>query len=137
MLYEILMGHIHSFILPSFLTEGKPPSLTIFICRIVHCMHNAYVLNDLSDRSHLLSFTTLDDACDLFSLVMAAIFLNVLDDRTYELSLETSQEDLKILQQCHNIFDLNAIPVVERHHLCYTQSFNRPSQLVYQKLSFL
>jgi len=124
MLYETLMGHIHSFILPSFLTEGKPPSLTIFIRRIVHYMHNAYVLNDSSDTGHLLSFTTLDDARDLFSLVTAAIFLNVLDDRTYELSSETSQKDLKILQQCHDIFDLNAIPVVERHHLCYTRGLS-------------
>ena len=31
-----------------------------------------------------------------------------------------------IRQQCHVLFDLNAIPIVERYHLCYTRglSFN-------------
>ena len=46
-------------------------------------MHNAYVMNNSSDREHLLSFSSMDDARDLFSLTMIAIFLNVLDERTY------------------------------------------------------
>ena len=87
-------------------------------------MHNAYVVNDSSDRSHLLSFSTFDDVRDLFALVTMAIFLNVLDERTYQLSLEAYQEELNILQMCHNIFDLNAIPVIERHHLCYTRGLS-------------
>ena len=123
-LYETLIGLIHLFVLPSLLTEGKKPPLTIFACRLVHYMHNSYVVNDSSDRSHLLSFSTLDDAQDLFSLVTVATFLNVLDDRTYQLSLETFQEDPAVLQQCHDFFDLNAIPVVERHHLCYTHGLS-------------
>lgn len=123
-LYETLMGHIHSFVLPSLLTEGEKPVLSIFIRRIVHYMHNAYVGNDSSDRSHLLSFSTLDDVRDLFSLVTMAIFLNVLDERTYQLSSEAYQEDPITLQQCHVAFDLNAIPVIERHHLCYTRGLS-------------
>lgn len=123
-LYETLIGRIHSFVLPSFLTEGKEPSFSTFLRRIVHYMHNAYVLNDSSDRSHLLTFSTLDDARDLFSLVTIAIFLNVLDDRTYELSSDTYQEDNTVLQQCQEVFDLNAIPVIERYHLCYTRGLS-------------
>lgn len=118
------MGQIHSFILPSLLTEGKRPPLSVFARRIVHYMHNAYVVDDSSDKSHLLSFSTLDDTRDLFSLVTLAIFLNVLDERTYKLSSETSQEDPTFLEQCHTAFDLNAIPVVERHHLCYTRGLS-------------
>jgi hypothetical protein len=118
------MGQIHSFVLPSLLTEGKNPPLTIFARRIVHYMHNAYVLNDSSDRSHLLSLSTMDDVRDFFSLVTIAIFLNVLDERTYQLSTSTIQEDPIVLQRCHDMFDLNAIPVVERHHLCYTRGLS-------------
>ena len=118
------MGLIHSFILPSLLTEGKNPPFTIFARRIIHYMHNAYVLNDSSDRDHLLSFSTLDDARDLFSLVTISLFLNVLDERTYQLSSETIQEDPTVLRRCHEIFDLNAIPVIERHHLCYTRGLS-------------
>jgi hypothetical protein len=87
-------------------------------------MHNAYVVNDCSDRSHLLSFSSVDDARDLLSLVALAIFLNVLDERTYQLSLETYQEDPVTLQQSYDIFDLNAIPVIERHHFCYTRGLS-------------
>jgi hypothetical protein len=113
------MGRIHSFVLPLLLTEGKNPPFTIYIRRIAHYMHNAYVVNDSSDRSHLLSFLSLDDARDLLALVAMGIFLNVLDERTYQCSLEAHQDDPTALQQCHDIFDLNAISVVERHHLCY------------------
>jgi hypothetical protein len=118
------MGRIHTFILPSLLTEGKTPPFTIFIRRIVHYMHNAYVLNDSSDRNHLLPLSSVDDARDLLALATMAIFLNVFDERTYQLSTETHQDDPNALQQCHDAFDLNAIPVVERHHLCYTRGLS-------------
>jgi hypothetical protein len=98
-LYETIMGEVHAFVLPLLLVEGKLPSLTILIRRIVHYMHNAYVTNDSSDRSHLLTFSTLDNARDLFSLIATAILLNALDNRTYELSSETYQEDPTHLQQ--------------------------------------
>lgn len=123
-LYETLLGQIHSFVLPSLLTEGKKPQLTIFARRMVHYMHNAYVLNDSSDRDHLLSFTTMDDVRDIFSLITLAMFLNAFDERTYHLPLDTFQGDREILLQCHDLFDLNAIPVVERHHLCYTRGLS-------------
>jgi len=87
-------------------------------------MHNAYVLNDSSDRDHLLAFKKIDNARDLFSLVSMAIFLNVLDERTYQLSSDTPQEDRSVLRQYYDVFDLNAIPVVERHHLCYTRGLS-------------
>ena len=118
------MGQIHTFILPSLLTEGRQPPLTTFIRRVVHYMHNAYIVNDFSDRGHLLFFSTMNDARDFLSLITLAVFLNVLDERTYRLSLETYQKDPAILQQCHDIFDLNAIPVIERHHLCYIRSLS-------------
>jgi hypothetical protein len=118
------MGRIHTFILPSLLTEGKTPPFAIFIRRIVHYMHNAYVLSDSSDRSHLLPLSSIDDARDLLALATMAIFLNIFDERTYQLSTETHQEDPNALQQCHDTFDLNAIPVVERHHLCYTRGLS-------------
>jgi hypothetical protein len=84
-------------------------------------MHNAYVVNDSSDRSHLLLFTNLDDARDLFSLVTMALFLNVFDERTYGLSSETHRDDAEALERCYDAYDLNAIPVIERHHHCYTR----------------
>lgn len=118
------MGRIHSFVLPSLLNEGENPPFTIFIRRIIHYMHNAYVVNDSSDRSHLLPFTSLDDARDLFSLVALAIFLNVFDERTYQMSSETHQNDPVALLECHKNFDLNAIPVIERHHLCYIRGLS-------------
>ena len=99
-LYETLIRQIHSFILPTLLTEGTKPPLTIFICRIVHYMHSAYVMNDSSEGSHLLIFSSLDDTRDLFSLISMAILLNVLDERMYQLSLEGHQEGLTTLQQC-------------------------------------
>ena len=120
-LYETLIGKIHSFILPSLLIEGRDPPFALFARRLVHYMHNTYVKNDSSDKGHLLSFTTIEDARDLLSLVAIAIFLNVFDERTYSPSSETFQDNPTILQQCHTVFDLNAIPVVERHHLCYTR----------------
>ena len=66
----------------------------------------------------------MDDARDLLSLVTLAIFLNVLDERTYKLSLETYQDDPIALQQSYDIFDLNAIPVIERYHLSYTRGLS-------------
>ena len=123
-MYETLMGRIHSFILPSLLTEGRNPPFSIFVQRMVHYMHNAYVVNDSSDRGHLLAFSSMDDARDLLSLVTLAIFLNVLDERTYKLSLETYQDDPIALQRSYDIFDLNAIPVIERYHLSYTRGLS-------------
>jgi hypothetical protein len=66
----------------------------------------------------------MDDARDLFALATIAIFLNVFDERTYQLSSNTHQADPATLQQCHDIFDLNAIPVIERYHLCYTRGLS-------------
>lgn len=123
-LYETLIGQIHSFILPLLLTEGERPPFNTFIRRIVHYMHNAYVVNDSSDRSHLLLFRSLDDARDLFSLVTMAIFLNVFDERTYELCSEKHQDNPAALKKCHDIFDLNNIPVIERHHMCYIRGLS-------------
>ena len=40
------------------------------------------------------------------------------------MSLETYQEDPVALQQSYDIFDLNAIPVIERHHFCYTRGLS-------------
>jgi hypothetical protein len=82
-------------------------------------MHDAYVVNDSSDRSHLLSFSSVDDARDLFSLVTMAVFLNVFEERTYLMSSEAYQDDSVARGRCFETFDLNAIPVLDRHHFCY------------------
>jgi hypothetical protein len=120
-LYETLIGKIHAFVLPSVLTEGTDPPFALFVRRVVHYMHNSYVKNDSSDHGHLLPLTTMDDARDLLSLVAIAIFLNAFDERTYMPSSDAVQDNPTIVQECHTIFDLNAIPVVERHHLCYVR----------------
>jgi hypothetical protein len=112
---------IHSFILPSLLTEGEHPPFTIFARRIVHYLHNAFVLRDPGDVDHLPSFSTMDGVQDLFSLFVITIFLNVLDDRTYQFPPGMLEENPQYLQRCHIIFDLNVIPLIERHHLCYTR----------------
>ena len=66
-LYESLMGMIHTFVLPSLLTEGKNLPFTIFARWLLHYMHNTLVMNDLSDKEHLLNISTLDGTHDLFA----------------------------------------------------------------------
>jgi hypothetical protein len=61
-------------------------------------MHNAYNLNDSSNREHLLDFSTLDDARNFMSLVAMEIFLDVFDERTYQLSSETFETNPTVLQ---------------------------------------
>ncbi|KAF8813076.1 hypothetical protein BYT27DRAFT_7085351, partial [Phlegmacium glaucopus] len=120
-LFNSLMGLIHTFVLPSLLTEGKNPPFTIFIRRLVHYLHNSFILNDFSDRDHLPTFSSLDGVRDLFALFSTTVFLNVLDDRTYQFLPGSLDQNEDALQQCQDAFDLNAIPVVKRHHLCYIQ----------------
>ena len=98
-LHESLMGAIHTFILLSLLTEGKNLPLMPFAHHIVHYMHNAFVLNDLGDREHLPSLSTLDGARNVFAPAAITIFLNVFDDRTYLLphDFSSSKQDLAYL----------------------------------------
>ena len=72
-LYESLMGMIHTFVLPSLLTEGKNLPFTIFVHQLVHYMHNTLVMNDSSDKEHCPNISTLDGACDLFALAIIAM----------------------------------------------------------------
>jgi hypothetical protein len=44
-----------------------------------------------------------------------------MDKRTYLLPTEARQQDPQSLLHCHEIFDFNAIPVLERHQMCYTR----------------
>ena len=115
------MGLIHTFILSSVITQGEGPRLSTFIRRLVHFFHNSFVLDGLDEREmdHLPSFSSMNGVKDLFSLYAIVMFLNVLDERTYRISpflVNLSRDDL---QSCQEIFDLNAIPVVERYHNCY------------------
>lgn len=118
MLQDSLFGVIHTFILPSLLTEGENPEFSIIARRMVHYFHNALVLNDSSDTEHLPSLSTMDEVGDFFCLFIIAIFLNGLDQRTYQVSTEIANFDEDTLLQCHKIYDLNAISVLERHQLC-------------------
>jgi len=115
------MGIVHTFVLPSLLTERDSPPFTLFIRRLIHYMHNGFVMDDSSDREHLPSLSTMDGVRDLFALATIAIFLNVLDERTYQYPVDSIERDPAVLKRCHDAFDLNAIPVVERCHLCYTR----------------
>jgi hypothetical protein len=77
MLYDSLYRHIHSFILPSLLTEGKNPGFSTFIRHIVHYLHTSFVLNDPGEGDHLLELCTMDGVRDLFSLFVITMFLNI------------------------------------------------------------
>lgn len=122
MLHESLMGAIHTFILPSLLTDGKNLPLMPFARHIVHYMHNTFVFNDSGDREHLPSLSTLDGARNFFAPAAITISLNVFDDRMYLLphDFSSSKQDLACLRRCHDTFDFNAIPLVEHYHMCYT-----------------
>lgn len=112
-LHSTLFGLIHSFILPSFLTEGKHPPVVMLVRRLIHYFHNALVANDPDESDHMLDLASQKGAQDIFALFALAIFLNVLDERTYIFSPESLQ--------LHDSFDLNEIPFVERYHNCYAR----------------
>ena len=131
-LYESLMGMIHTFVVPSLLTEGNNLPFTIFARWLVHYMHNALVMNDSSDKEHFPNISTLDGARNLFALAIIAILLNVFDKRTDLLLLDTLKPDIENLQQCQDIFDLNAIPV-----MLYSWPSPQSYSLVFRELSFL
>ena len=120
-MHATLFGAIHSFILPSVLTEGKNPPSGLFIRRIVHYFHNAFVLEDSSDTEHLPSLTNMDGVQAIISLFTLAIYFNVLDERTYEFPSGAPMTDHNTLLACHQLYDLNAIPVIERHHACHAR----------------
>ena len=75
--HDSLYGHIHTFILPLLLTEGKEPSFSTFTCHIVHYFLNSFILNNQDEGDHLPNLCTTDGARDLFSLFAATMFLNV------------------------------------------------------------
>jgi hypothetical protein len=112
-LHATLFGLIHSFILPSVLTEGNHPPVAMLIRRLIHYFHGALVGNDPSEDDHMLDLASRNGAQDIFALFALAIFLNALDERTYTIPAQSPQ--------LHAIFDLNAIPLVERYHNCYVR----------------
>lgn len=116
-----LLGLIHTFVLPSLLTEGESPPFSMFARRMVQYFHNAFVLKDLSDNDHLPCLSTIEGVHNLCALFVLAIFLNALDKRTYHLAHEIPNDNLDTLLQYQQKFDLNAIPVIERHQNCYTR----------------
>lgn len=120
-LLESLYGRIHTFVLSSACPEGKDPSFSTFIRRIVHYFHNTFVLGDEGDGSHIPDITNPDSARDLFALFVATMFLNVLDVRTYQAPSMSVNQSPHTLEDIQATFDLNAIPVIERHHFCYTR----------------
>ena len=97
-LCESLMEMIHIFVLPSLLTKGRNLPFTIFAHWLIHYMHNALVMNDSSDKEHLPNISTLDGTHDLFALAIISILLNVFDERTYLLRLDTLKPDIENLQ---------------------------------------
>lgn len=88
----------------------------------MHYLHNSLVLNnDPGDRGHLPDLCNVDGVRDLFALFAVTMFSNALDDRTYQLPTISANQPRHTLQNIQNVFDLNAIPVIERHHFCYTR----------------
>lgn len=63
----------------------------------------------------------MDGVRDLFSLFAATMLLNVFDQRTYQIPSTSANQPHDILEKIQDLYDLNAIPVVERHHFCYTR----------------
>lgn len=120
-LQNTLFGSIHTFVLPFLLTEGEDPAVSNFTRRIVQHFHNAFVLNDSSDKDHLPSFASIDGVKDLCALFGLAIFMNTLDRRTYMPPGDLPEHDQHTLIRCHHIFDLNGISIIERHQNCYTR----------------
>jgi hypothetical protein len=57
----------------------------------------------------------------MFSLYVIALFLNVFDDRTYKIPPISANQSHESLKKCQEFFDLNAILVIERYHMCYTR----------------
>jgi hypothetical protein len=90
----------------------------IFVRRLIHYLHNSWVEHDSSDTDHLPALSTMNGVRNLFSLFVIAVFANVLDERTYKLPTDSFGQDLT---QCYQVFDYNAIPIVERHHLCHAR----------------
>ena len=103
------------------MTEGEKPCFSTFARRLVHYLHTSFVLDDPSDREHLPNLSTMDGAKDMLSLYAIALFLNAFDDRTYKTPPISANQSHETLKKCQEFFDLNAIPVIERYHMCYTR----------------
>lgn len=112
---------IHTLVLPYLLTEGENPLLSVFIRHIIEYLHNGLVSQDSSDPEHLPDFSSMDGAGDIFALFVLSMLMNAFDARTYQVPVEfgeLSHDDILLRQQ---VFDLNAIPVIERHKMCHTR----------------
>lgn len=118
-LQDTLFGLIHAFVLPSLLTEGEKPDFSVFARCIVHYFHNALMLDDFCARDHLPDFSTIDGVRHFVALFHLALFLNALDERTYQLTGNVSDRDEDSLLLCQQRYNLNAIPMLERHQICY------------------
>ena len=88
---------------------------------IVHYFHNSFDLNDQDEGDHLPNLCTMDGVRDLSSLFAVIMFLNIFNDWTYQSLLISANQTHNSLQKVQDLFDLNAIPVVERLHFCYTR----------------
>lgn len=112
-MHTTFFGLIHFFILPSVLTEGNHPLVAMLIHRLIHYFHGGLVGNDSGILVKAITCLIWPHAMVLkiFALFALAIFLNVLDECTYKIPSQPLQ--------LHTIFDLNAIPLVEKYHNYY------------------
>jgi len=144
-LMSSLHGLIHGFIMGSSVTFEDNIASMFFIRRMVHYFHNSLVSNSDLDSStcsnvkkdgylrfiledpsnHLFSFEDSGDLKALFSLFGLAVFMNVLDKRTYRPYIEAgeplSPDAIAQLQE----YDRNTIPYPERRHCAYTRGLAR------------
>jgi hypothetical protein len=122
-LLDSLYGRVHTFVLSMSMprSEGEDPSFSTFVRRIAHYFHNAFVLDDAGQWDHIPDLSTMDGVGDLFALFAAAMFLNVFDARTYQAPTISVNQSSHNQEKVRTYFDLNAIPVIERLHFCYTR----------------
>ena len=140
-----LHGLIHSFIMGISVAFEDDIAPMFFIRRMVHYFHNSLVSNSNLDSStcyivkqdlylhfvledpsnHLFSFEDSEDLKALFSLFGLAVFMNVLDKRTYRPYIEVGDPLSPDATAQRQEYDRNAIPYPERRHCAYTRGLAR------------
>ena len=82
--------------------------------------HHLLTFEDVKDCDGNIIKHGIDDARALLSLLAIAVFMNALDKRTYmpfKQGVDPLTPDDLLMQRR---MDINAIPLVERRHFCFT-----------------
>jgi hypothetical protein len=83
--------------------------------------HHLFTFKDIVNEHGTVVKKGIDDAKALFALFAMAIYGNVFDKCTYMPFINSvddlEEDELKNQKES----DINAIPLIERHHYCYTR----------------